>query len=169
MRRALFLAALVLVAVLLQSTILSQVRLLGARPELLYVVTVAWAILEGPTSGAILGFAAGMTQDFFLNQPKGATAMVLTLVGYAVGAARPYFSSGSALSPAATVAAATFAGQLLYAILVLVVGELDLGPLYVLRVALLTAIYGAALTPLVLPAVRRVRDRAGGRVPGRRT
>jgi len=34
--------------------------------------------------GAITGFAGGMAQDFLLDQPKGITALTLTLLGYAV-------------------------------------------------------------------------------------
>ena len=84
MRRAFSLALIILTALLLQTTVLSDVRLLGARPELMYLITILLAMLEGPSSGAVTGFAGGMAQDFLLNQPKGITALTLTLLGYAV-------------------------------------------------------------------------------------
>ena len=51
-RRILSIAAVVATALLLQSTVFGQLRLLGVRPELLYLVTVAIALLEGPSEGA---------------------------------------------------------------------------------------------------------------------
>ena len=65
----------------------------------MYLVTIVIAILEGPQEGAIVGFAGGMAQDFLLNQPKGITALTLTLLGYAVGLARQYIVSPSPLLP----------------------------------------------------------------------
>ena len=52
LRRTLALAAVIVTALLLQSTVFSQIKLLGVRPELLYVVTISMAILEGPNEGA---------------------------------------------------------------------------------------------------------------------
>ena len=79
MRRTLTLTAVIIAALLLQTTVFSEVLLLGARPELLYLVTIVFAMLEGAPSGAITGFVSGMAQDFLLNQPKGITALTLTL------------------------------------------------------------------------------------------
>ena len=95
MRRVLLWAAVVLTALLLQSTVFAQVKLAGAKPELIYLITVAMAVLEGPAAGAVAGFAGGMAQDFLLNQPKGITALTLTLLGYAVGMLRSYVASPS--------------------------------------------------------------------------
>ena len=80
----------IVTALLLQSTVFAQIKLLGVRPELMYLVTIVVAILEGPQEGAVVGFAGGMAQDFLLNQPKGITALTLTLLGYAMGLARQY-------------------------------------------------------------------------------
>ena len=77
-------AALILTALLLQSVVFARFQLAGAKPELVYLLTIVLAFLEGPSSGAVAGFAGGMAQDFLLNQPKGITALTLTLVGYVV-------------------------------------------------------------------------------------
>ncbi len=44
-----------------------------------------------------------MAEDFLLNQPKGITALTLTLVGYAVGTIRQYVVTPSPLMPVAIV------------------------------------------------------------------
>ncbi len=143
---------------LLQSTLFAQFRLGGARPELMFLVTVVLAMLDGPSAGAIGGFTAGMAQDFLLNQPKGITALTLTLVGYAVGMVRQYIVTPSTMLPVVLVATATFAGILFYGFLSLLLGQLSYGALYLLRVAVLSSLYNALLTPLVYPLLRRVTE-----------
>ena len=156
LRRILALSAVIVTALLLQSTVFAQVKLLGVRPELMYVVTILMAIIEGPSEGAIVGFAGGMAQDFLLDQPKGITALTLTLLGYAIGLARQYIVSPSPLLPTILVAIGTFAGVIFYEIVSFLLGQLNDPLLFSLRVALLTAVYDAILTPLVYPVLRRI-------------
>ncbi len=160
MRRVLTWIAVVVTALLLQSTIFAQLKLAGAKPELLYLVTIVLAVLEGPSSGAIGGFSAGMAQDFMLNQPKGITALTLTLVGYVVGTARHYITTPSPALPTLLVGAGTAAGLLFYGFVSFLLGELPVGFLFLLRVSLLSAVYNALLTPLLFPLLRRVAERS---------
>ena len=158
MRRAILLTLVVLTALLLQTTVFADVRLYGARPELMYLLTIAFAVLEGPASGAATGFVGGMAQDFLLNQPKGITALTLTLLGYAVGMLRQYIVSPSPVLPVVLVGAGTFAGVVFYGIVSFLLGELDTSWAYLFQVAALSALYNAILTPLVFPILRRAAE-----------
>lgn len=158
MRRILAWTVVVLTALVLQSTVFSQVKLGGAKPELVYLVTVVLAFLEGPTSGAVAGFAGGMAQDFLLNLPKGITALTLTLVGYAVGTIRQYIVTPSPLLPVIVVAAATIGGLLFHGLVTFLLGQLNVEAGYLVRVALLSGLYNALITPLAFPVVRRVAE-----------
>jgi rod shape-determining protein MreD len=158
MRRVIVLTVVLVTALLLQTTVFADIRLFGARPELMYLVTIAFAILEGPASGAITGFAGGMAQDFLLNQPKGITALTLVLLGYAIGMLRQYIVSPSALLPVILVAGGTFVGVVFYGVVAFLLGQLDTSWLYLFRVALLSASYNAILTPLVFPILRRLAE-----------
>jgi rod shape-determining protein MreD len=162
MRRAVAWTAVLVTALLLQSTAFAQVKLLGAKPELMYLVTVLLAMMEGPSSGAIGGFSAGMVQDFLLDQPKGITALTLTLVGYVVGMVRQYVVTPSPLLPVLLVAGGTFAGVLFYGFVAFLLGQLS-GVGFLLRTALLSAVYNAALTPILYPALRRVTEASRAR------
>jgi rod shape-determining protein MreD len=157
-RRVLAWIAVVVTALLLQSTIFAQIKLGGAKPELLYLVTIVLAILEGPASGAVGGFTAGMALDFLLNKPKGMTALTLTLVGYMVGIVRHYITTPSPALPTLLVGAGTAAGIIFYGFVSFLLGELSTGFLYLFRVAFLSAIYNAILTPLLYPLLRRVAE-----------
>jgi rod shape-determining protein MreD len=157
-RRTLAWAAVVVTALLLQSTIFSQIKLGGAKPELMYLVTTLLAMLEGPSSGAIGGFTAGMAQDFLLDQPKGITALTLTLLGYVVGITRQFITTQSPALPMILVGLSTAAGVVFYGFVSFLLGQLPVGPLFLLRIALLSAIYNAVLTPLLYPVLRRVAE-----------
>lgn len=158
MRRAILLTVVVLTALLLQTTVFADVRLLGARPELMYLLTICFGVLEGPASGAATGFVGGMAQDFLLNQPKGITALTLTLLGYAIGMLRQYVVSPSPVLPVFLVAAGTFGGVLFYGVVSFLLGQLDTSWFYLFRIAALSGIYNAVLTPLLFPILRRAAE-----------
>jgi rod shape-determining protein MreD len=162
MRRALSWTVVVLTALVLQSTLFSQVTLAGVKPELVYLVTIVLAFLEGPASGAVAGFSGGMAQDFLLNQPKGITALTLTLVGYAVGMIRQYIVTPSPLLPVALVGGATIAGVLFYGAVAFLLG-VTVGTSYLFKVALLAGVYNAVLTPILFPVLRRVAESSRAR------
>jgi rod shape-determining protein MreD len=162
-RRFLTLTAVIVTALLLQTTVFADVRLLGARPELMFLLTIVFALLEGPSSGAITGFAGGMAQDFLLNKPKGITALTLTLLGYAVGLLRQYIVSPSPLMPVFIVAGGTFCGVLFHGLVSFLLGQFDNTALYLFRVAALSAVYNAILTPLLYPVLRRLAETSRSR------
>ena len=157
-RRVVSIGIVVITALLLQSTVFAQLRLLGVRPELLYLVTISVALLEGPNEGATVGFASGLAQDFLMNEPKGLTALTLTLLGYGVGMFRQFIVSPSPLVPTIVVAVGTAAGIAFYEVVSALLGNFHEEPTYGVKVALLTAAYNAVLTPILYPLLRRITE-----------
>jgi rod shape-determining protein MreD len=157
-RRVLSVAAVVITALLLQSTVFFRLQLLGVRPELLYLVTISFALLEGPNEGATVGFVSGLAQDFLMNEPKGLTALTLTLLGYGVGMFRQFIVSPSPLVPTIVVAVGTAAGIAFYEVVSALLGNFHEEPAYGVKVALLTAAYNAVLTPILYPLLRRITE-----------
>lgn len=145
-------------ALVLQSTVFAQVKLADAKPDLVYLVTIVLAFLEGPAPGAVAGFFGGMAEDFLLDQPKGITALTLTLVGYAVGSLRQYVVTPSPLLPVLVVGAATIAAVLFNQFIAFLLGQLTVGAGYVVKVALLEGVYNAVLTPFLFPVIRRLAE-----------
>jgi rod shape-determining protein MreD len=162
-RRTLTLIVIIVIALLLQTTVFSDVTLIGAKPELVYLVTIVLALLEGPAAGAVTGFAGGMAQDFLLNSPKGMTALTLTVLGYIVGLARQYIVSTSPVLPTVLVAAGTFAGILFFGLVSFLLGQFTGSVVYLVRVAALSAAYNAILTPILFPLLRWVIEGSAAR------
>jgi rod shape-determining protein MreD len=164
-RRPLVLAAVVVVGVLLQSTVLAWWRPGGVRPDVLVLAVVAVAMASGPAAGAGFGFAAGLVADLLFDLPVGVSALVYTAVGYAVGMVRVYVTSQRALVHLALSGAASLASVWCSGLLLRV---FDLSSWEaVTRAGPLVALYNLLLTPFVYPLVRALTERVPAR-PARR-
>ncbi len=89
---------LIFIGLLVQLTVLNGLRLpRGGVPDLVLVLVAALAVAEGPLTGLIVGFAAGLCLD--LAPPGSALvgqyALVFCVTGWAVGR----LSGGAARSP----------------------------------------------------------------------
>jgi rod shape-determining protein MreD len=160
-RRVLVLAAVVVVAVLLQSTVLAELRLAGVRPDLLVLTVVAVAMASGPTSGAVFGFSAGLVGDLLFDLPVGVSALVYTAVGFAVGTVRVYVTSHRPLVHLVLAGAASLASVWCCGLLLRV---FDLSSwATVTRAGPLVALYNLLLTPFVYPVVLALTERIPAR------
>ncbi|MCL4448701.1 MAG: rod shape-determining protein MreD [Actinobacteria bacterium] len=89
------LLGLVVTCVLFQELVLNQLAFHSVHPDILVLLAALAGLEMGPEYGSIVGFAAGVSTDLFVNTPFGLTALVYALVGFGVGA----LSHGSAVSP----------------------------------------------------------------------
>ena len=165
MRRPLVLGVVLVVAVVVQSTVLAGVRLTGARPDLLVLVVVAVAMASEATTGAVFGFVAGLVADLLFDLPVGVSALVYTAAGFAVGTARVYVTSHQPLVHLALAGAASLASVWCCGLLLRV---FDLSTWEaVVRAGPLAALVNLLLTPLVYPVVWALTERVPAR-PARR-
>ncbi len=86
-RVALRLCLVVVAALIIQDTVMLNLRIAGIHPDIMVLVPVTAGVLAGPEYGAAMGFVAGMATDLLLPTPFGLSALVYTLVGFGVGAA----------------------------------------------------------------------------------
>lgn len=75
------------IALLVQNTIVLELRIDGVSPDIMYLLPIAAGMVGGPVDGAVVGFLGGLAADLLLPTPFGLSALVGTLVGFAVGAA----------------------------------------------------------------------------------
>jgi len=78
-------APLLFLLAVLQVTLMAGVAVAGVRPDLVSAAVVCWALLKGPTEGAIWGLLGGLALDLLSGSPFGMHCFVLTLVGTLAG------------------------------------------------------------------------------------
>lgn len=146
------LALVVLTALLLDSVILAPLAVAGAGFEIVVLTAVAVGLEDGPEAGMRYGFAAGLVSDLVSGGLVGLGALVLLLVGFTAGRARPFLTlplslPAQALAGAAGVAAAVLLTAALTALVdpavVTFAGTLQ------------TGVIGAGLNGLAAPLVIR--------------
>ena len=74
-----------LVVLLLRSTVLTPFAARGIVVDVLAFSTVFWALRYGAVWGASFGFAIGLAADLDATHWMGRHALVLTILGYAIG------------------------------------------------------------------------------------
>src|SRR5215218_8683238 len=107
--RMLLSTTLVVVALVVQVSILARLQLPGAVPDLVLLTVLGLALVYGHVGGALIGFGAGLLADFAppADRAAGRYALVLCVIGYLAGLAKP--DSGqlrSATGPMVVVVAA---------------------------------------------------------------
>lgn len=70
---------------LTQSVWLSRVSLWGARPDLMLLVVLVWAVVRGVDEGLMWGFVGGLVVDLLSGGPLGATPLALLAVALLAG------------------------------------------------------------------------------------
>ena len=147
---------LVLLAVVLQVSGFSQMRLLGGYIDLIPLVVAAAAIYSGSVAGSVVGFCTGLLIDLALGQNLGATSLVLTALGYGVGRYRDLRDPAHGLMPIPVAAAATL-GYLAAVAAVSFMLEIgaSVSPL-VAREAIITVLLNVAVALPFFALVRRV-------------
>jgi rod shape-determining protein MreD len=162
--RRIRLVLVVISLVVLQTAVFTHLRIFGAVPDLTLVATVAMAYEEGPMSGAIFGFAAGLATDLFLSTPLGLSALSFALTGYAVG----LFQSGMIRESRGIASVLGGVGGLVGNTIFLIVGSIaghdELFALHNVQIVIVASLYDALVAIAVFPFVRwAVRDADTGK------
>ena len=147
----------VIVALMLQLTLLARLGLPGATPDLVVVVVVALALGYGPGIGGIAGFVAGLAVDIAppAEGVVGLNALIYLVIGWVAGSiidvrdrtvllllALTSFSAGAAALLVAVLEAALGSDGVVW----------DLVP----GIVLSSMLYALVLAPVVLPVTGMV-------------
>jgi rod shape-determining protein MreD len=156
-RRLIFLVTLV-IALLVQLTVAPEISIGMVKPDILLVVTMCWALAEGPGQGALFGFSAGLLEDIFTTQVLGVSAFAKTLIGYFGGELRQRVISKSVIWPTIIVFFASILQELLKFMTWNIVGVED-KPAFNFGLIAGLALFNALLTLLIYPVIGRVAAR----------
>jgi len=151
MARAFFV---IFVVLLVQSSMVDALRIHGVHPDLVWLLPITAALLDGPETGAIVGFWSGLAFDLVLPTPLGLSALVGCVLGYSVGAATAAVDSRAAwLKPVAALMGSVGA-DMIFAALGAVLGQQQM-----VQVNFLSLFFVVALSSVVfvLPVNRLMR------------
>lgn len=142
-------SAVVVGAVIIQLTVITQIRLFGVVPDVVPVLVVMIGMLAGSSAGAISGFVAGFLIDLILLQTIGVSSLLLTFGGYATGRLRELRDPVHPLTNPAVGALASLYFTLGFALMNFSLGQPAPLILPLLSHTLWAAVFGALLaTPI---------------------
>jgi rod shape-determining protein MreD len=152
-RKILVLGLLVVLALVLQTSVVNLLPLPFGPPSLVLLLVVAAALALGSYDGMVLGFLAGLATDTLSDHPLGLLALVCCVTGYLAGKAA---GLDSAMGAVLIVAFATGAAMLAFAGLLGLLGTGRLGWPVVSRTVPAAAVYNLMLAPFVVPVVAKL-------------
>ena len=113
----------IVVVLLLQLSLISEMHLLTATGDILLLLAISAGIAAGPEWGALTGFIAGIAFDLVLQTPFGLSALSYCIVGYLVGRVQTGILRAAWWVPMVTAAIASAAGVVLFAVLEALAGR----------------------------------------------
>jgi rod shape-determining protein MreD len=153
-RIALRIAAILVVAVVVQLSFFSNLSFLGATPDALTVVVAALGLLGGAVVGAVAGFAVGILLDSALLQTLGVSSLALLAAGYLAGRYREGFELSGRARTALVVGGVTLIATAIFAALQIMLGVSTPVSLLVLREIVVKGLLGALLAFGIYPLIR---------------
>ncbi|MEU0988431.1 MULTISPECIES: rod shape-determining protein MreD [unclassified Streptomyces] len=162
LNRMLLSTTLVVVALVIQVSVLARLQLPGAVPDLLLLVVLGLALVYGHTAGAFIGFGAGLLADLAppADHAAGRYALVLCVIGYLAGLARPENGKlKSATVPMLVVVGAAIGSTLLYAGVGALVGDTAARHVGLVSLLFTAAVYDLLLAPFTVPLIMALARR----------
>lgn len=145
-----------LASFVLQTTIVPHLRVFGVQPDLILVVVVTYAIIQGPAAGSMAGFVGGLLEDLALIRGVGLNVLCKTIMGYLGGLIERALFAENILLIMMAIFVATVFNQLIYAGLIVLLGEKVVFWPTLSALILPSALYNALLAPVVYLLLLRV-------------
>lgn len=155
-RIGLRIAAIVIVAVLLQLSFFAKLQLFQTSPDVLPAVVVALGLLGGSMTGAVCGFSIGLLLDSLLVEALGASSLVLLSTGYFAGLYRERFEITSRWIPPLLCMGLTLFAEAMFACVQLMLGVDAPVSAIVARDMLIKTIFAFFLAVPIYLGIRRM-------------
>lgn len=142
-----------LIAAILQSTVIAEIRIGDAGPDVILMLVVVWTLLAGFEDAVLWALTGGILADILSGTPTGATALALVIVSFAVSTFPGQVSKNNWFLPPLVIVGATllYHGTLM---IVLRLTGTDVAFFYAItQISLPSAVYNLVL---VLPLFRVV-------------
>jgi rod shape-determining protein MreD len=122
-RNIIWTVILAIIAGILQSTILGDIALFGAVPDIALCIVVYSAYVNGTMTGQLSGFFSGLLLDFLSAAPLGLNCLIRTIIGAVTGIFKGAFFLDVFFLPFILCALATIAKAIIMFLLNFVMGK----------------------------------------------
>lgn len=134
--------AIFMLALSLQTTVLSGISISGVKPDLVLVATLCIGLLTGPGTGAVLGAVAGMMEGYAQGMHLGTLGFSRSLASFLAGTVETHVQSDHVVVPTLTVMIGSLAAHAVYFVMA---PEFPL--MRPLRIALIETLLNMIFTP----------------------
>lgn len=151
----------VMATILLQTTIIPFLTIKNIQPDIVLMVVVAYAFLDGSLKGSVVGFFSGLLLDLAMGAGLGLSSLAKTIVGYVAGLLEKSILFESILLPLVGIFVATILNNIIYGFAASLFSN---GPHVevVLARMLPSALYNSIFAFILFPLIRRLIVRAEG-------
>jgi rod shape-determining protein MreD len=149
--------AIIVVALLIQLTLINSITILGLKPDLIMIVVVVFSLLKGGKEGTISGFVSGLLQDIFSTGLLGINALAKTVIGFTCGIFKEkiFYEHILFLIPVITFVASFMQSILMF--LLLRSFGIEYGLAWSIKqIALPEALYSSLLSPFIFLAINKL-------------
>lgn len=147
----------IIIADLLQNTSGLFPEIFGARCFLLLPVAVIFAMGEDMLAGAFIGLFSGLLWDLTASVHLGFNCIYITVICFIASALVSYIVRDTFVTSLISCIAATVLYCLLYWLLFIVIRGVDSAEMTILSFYIPSAVYTAAVTPLLYFILRRLK------------
>jgi rod shape-determining protein MreD len=114
---------LLLIAAVIQSTIVPEIRVGNGGPDLILMMVLSWTMLAGLEEGIVWAFVGGILQDLMIGIPTGTTALALVIVVFLSDLVVGQIGRNNLIFPPLVLAAGTLIYQVILAIFLSILGR----------------------------------------------
>lgn len=151
-----FYAVWLLIAALLQPTVMRWMEIFGIGPNIFLIFVIAAALIRGKRAGAVCGLVFGLVLDMLVGRMIGVNALIFMYAGFLVGILCERFISGTESLTAAVI---IFSMSLLCGIVYYIAYSMVWGDIGffkgIFRVVLPEALYTGVLGLLLFAPIRK--------------
>ena len=156
MKRNIFIAVMVVVCFVLQSTLFQTLSFGGIAPNLLIIITAAFGFMCGRTCGLWVGFCAGLLYDIFYGDVLCFHALIYMYIGYINGNFKQVFYKDDIKLPLVLIIASDLIfGFTYYVLLFMLRGRFHFMH-YLYSIMLPEVVYTIVITLVLYPFIRLV-------------
>lgn len=147
---------------IIQSSLISPMRLGGASPDLVLLFVVAYVLVRGEGEGAFVALAGGLALDFTSGGPFGLSTVLLILVAWVAGLGETNIFRTARFLPFLAAVAAVVTYYTSYGLALRLLGHPLGGWAFIWRLVLLKILVNLLLMPIVFGLMRWLGKRPAG-------